>query len=131
METAKSYLGTPYKWGGDDFSGVDCSGLINECLKACGQIASQMDFTSDGLWRRYVEFEVDDPELGDLIFWFDKKIAYHVAIAYIEGYCITADGGGSKTKDYQDAIDQNAFIKYRPISHRKSKPRFVRIPNGD
>jgi len=26
------YLGTPYVWGGDDFSGFDCSGYVIEIM---------------------------------------------------------------------------------------------------
>ncbi len=36
ISTAKSYLGTPYQWGGNTKSGIDCSGLIHHSYKTIG-----------------------------------------------------------------------------------------------
>lgn len=36
IQTARSYLGTPYKWGGMTRSGIDCSGLIQNSYKSVG-----------------------------------------------------------------------------------------------
>ncbi len=35
-EIAKLYLGTPYYYGGRSSFGIDCTGLIQQCLCACG-----------------------------------------------------------------------------------------------
>ncbi len=36
ISTGRSYLGTPYKWGGTTKSGIDCSGLIQNSYKSIG-----------------------------------------------------------------------------------------------
>lgn len=36
VEAARSFLGSPYVWGGRGAGGVDCSGLVQIALAACG-----------------------------------------------------------------------------------------------
>ncbi|CAN5570122.1 hypothetical protein BH23BAC1_BH23BAC1_45710 [soil metagenome] len=36
IETARSYTGTPYKWGGTTRAGMDCSGLVCISYQAAG-----------------------------------------------------------------------------------------------
>jgi hypothetical protein len=33
---AERFLGAPYRWGGRDSTGLDCSGLVQQALHACG-----------------------------------------------------------------------------------------------
>ncbi|WP_420317587.1 C40 family peptidase [Ekhidna sp.] len=36
IKTGRSYIGTPYQWGGMSRSGIDCSGLIYQSYKTIG-----------------------------------------------------------------------------------------------
>ncbi len=65
---AELFLGTAYLWGGDSYQGIDCSGLVQTALGACGQSClrdSDMQQTEVG-----TEFGDNTPlQRGDLIFW--------------------------------------------------------------
>lgn len=68
VDVAALFLGTPYLWGGNSRAGIDCSGLVQASLLACG-IACPGD--SD-LQAQTVGVELDpDAPLrrGDLVFW--------------------------------------------------------------
>jgi len=119
VDYAQRFIGTPYRWGGDDpMAGFNCSGLANEVLQAVGYQAHGMDYTADGLWRIFQHLEVPHPEPGCLVLWLKNDKAVHVEIAIDGTYAVGASGGGSGTGTIQDAINQNAFIKIRPMSYR-------------
>jgi len=112
---AVHYIGTFYKWGGDDPSGFDCSGLAIELLKSIGKFPRKEDRTALGLSNMFTK--VAKPKEGCLVF-YGNPIS-HVEYCYNENLSIGASGGGPKTLTVKDAIRQNAFIKMRPI--RKDK----------
>ena len=126
---AHSLLHTPYRWGGDDPAGIDCSGMVIDCLQAVGLFPLKSDTTADGLYNKFRKNGIAEiPQPGDMVFWFDSEgKAYHVAIAIDRFHCITADRGGKRIKTLEDAIKHNAFIKIRRIDHRKDLPKVVNL----
>jgi cell wall-associated NlpC family hydrolase len=117
-EYARSFLGLPYLWGGDDpIAGFDCSGLCIEVLQGVGLFPHGADTTADGLWRKYLRVTV--PRCGCLALFGSKERATHVAwVTRVYGeavYIIEAGGGGSTTVDLAAAIKQNAYIRMRQI----------------
>jgi len=128
-EAALQYLnalliqGIPYLWGGDDpLAGFDCSGMIHEIHQAIGLEPHNVDSTAHDLYLKYKIQKTEDPQPGDLVFWFKDGKAIHVEMIWIlttaGPITVGASGGGSKTKTLQDAIKNNAFIKPRPITYR-------------
>jgi len=68
VSVAEIFLGVAYLWGGDSYQGIDCSGLVQSSLRACGQACprdTDMQQAEVG-----VEFGGNVPlQRGDLIFW--------------------------------------------------------------
>lgn len=73
-EVALMFLGTPYLWGGNSRAGIDCSGLVQASLLACG-IACPGDSDLQQVIGHPVG-GVANLRRGDLLFWKG-----HVAMA--------------------------------------------------
>jgi hypothetical protein len=88
VEVAGLFLGTPYLWGGNGHSGLDCSGLVQLSLLACG-----LACPGDSDLQQALGVEVPEgAELrrGDLIFWkghvalmVDAEIMIHATGAFM------------------------------------------------
>jgi len=63
---ALAHLGAPYLWGGRESIGLDCSGLVQQALLACG-LACPRD--SDQQQSLGVAAPPDELTRGDLVFW--------------------------------------------------------------
>jgi len=121
LKVAWIYVGKFYKWGGDDPSGFDCSGLCVEILKSVGLIPRKSDYTAQGLFNKFKSKEVLKPVQGCLIFWGNSHGLTHVEFCIDSEHTIGASGGGSKTLTEADAIKHNAYVKVRPIRKGYSK----------
>lgn len=119
LDIWRAQLNEPYLWAGDDpLAGFDCSGLVNEGLKAAGILPRDGDWNADALSRKFRRILDAELKPGCLLFWNRGGTIGHVEIvhAIIGGqvFTIGASGGGSKTKTLEDAIAQNAYVKIRP-----------------
>ncbi len=142
---AWAFVGKFYKWGGDDPSGFDCSGLGCELLQGVGLVGRKQDLTAAGLANLFKEHIEKVPYPGCLAFWgFEEPTDYngsrivcidgvtynvtHVEFCMDSLHSIGASGGGSTTLTEADAIKQNAFIKLRPILGGREAPLFFLDP---
>jgi len=66
VAVAESLLGAPYLWGGRDSLGVDCSGLVQLALYACGRACPR---DTDQQAQMGVDVAPDALARGDLVFW--------------------------------------------------------------
>lgn len=125
IESAVNYawyfIGTPYLWGGENpIEGYDCSGFVQEVLRSVG-LDPTGDQTAQALWE-YFKKEGDaapKPRAGALAFYGSRYRISHVAFCINDHQIIEAGGGGKKTRSKEDAANHNAFIRLRPIDHRK------------
>ena len=106
ISTAYEYLGDPYvvfRSTAPHSGGVDCSGLVMQCLYAAGfdpypatpEHHSYTEYDSRTLWNEVDMPHIDPSEMerGDLVFYKKKassKYINHVAICLGNGYVIEA-----------------------------------------
>ena len=116
IKVAWTFVGTFYRWGGDDPSGFDCSGLVIEILKSVGKLPRSGDYTANKLFWKFAGSQVATPEAGCLVFWGkDVRHITHVEFCIDGEQTIGASGGGSSTTTIEAAKAQNAYVKVRPI----------------
>lgn len=65
-DVAERYLGAPYLWGGRESLGLDCSGLTQQALGACGLAIPRDTDQQQGAGQPISEAEL---RRGDLVFW--------------------------------------------------------------
>lgn len=71
VAVAERFIGTPYLWGGRESLGLDCSGLVQQALYACGVACPR-----DSDQQAEMGLPVETLRRGDLVVWRG-----HVAIA--------------------------------------------------
>ena len=82
VAVAERFVGTPYQWGGRESLGLDCSGLVQQALYACGR-----DCPRDSDQQAAMGTPVKALRRGDLVFWRG-----HVAIMVNATDIIHANG---------------------------------------
>ena len=121
IKTARSYIGTPYQYGGSSKSGTDCSGLACKAYQSVGinlpRVAGDQAATGK-------KISIDDLMPGDLVFFGakkgSKKITHVGIVSKVKGdneiYFIHASTS-------KGVVESNLFSDYyHKIYIRASRP---------
>ena len=112
---ALAMVGAPYRYGGVDPGGFDCSGLVHYSFRKIG-IALPRDTYS--LREVGVEIDMDDLAKGDLVF-FDQegKKSSHVGIYLGDGRFVHApsSGGRVRTDSLSAEFWRKHFVEARRV----------------
>lgn len=77
LDEAQSWIGTPYKYGGTDKKGVDCSGLTYNVYLSIGIVLPR---TAEQQFTYTKRVSVSELEIGDLIFFVSNGRVSHVGM---------------------------------------------------
>lgn len=114
VDTAKSVLGTPYKWGGAAPGGFDCSGYIYYVYNKAGFSLPRTNTTGYDA----ISSPVSSPEVGDLVFF---KNTYRAGISHMGIYIgnnsfIHAGGDRVQITSLNDSYWGKHFDSYQRLN---------------
>lgn len=92
VSTAELLVGTPYKWGGRDTVGIDCSALLQLSYQTYGENIPRNTSQQVKLKKNLIK-DIDDLKRGCVIFWKG-----HVGIMIDKFNCIHANAFHMQTK---------------------------------
>jgi cell wall-associated NlpC family hydrolase len=117
IQTALKFLGTPYRNGGSDPSGFDCSGFVQFVFARHGMPLPREVRTQFETGR---EIELEEVEPGDLVFFETvTRGASHVGIAVGDGRFVHAPSsrGVVRVEPYTASYWSRRFVGARRLGH--------------
>ncbi|MDR2377000.1 MAG: C40 family peptidase [Treponema sp.] len=106
LAAADAYRGTPYRYGGVDRNGVDCSGLIYASFK--DSLAVSVPRTTSALYSWTEKIGEDSLQPGDLVFFITTGSGIsHAGIYAGEGRFIHSASDGPKTGVIYSSLDES------------------------
>jgi cell wall-associated NlpC family hydrolase len=124
VSVAEQFLNTPYLWGGKSYHGMDCSGLVQTALHACGQFCPRdADMQEQELGSPLLINNRDSLKRGDLIFWQG-----HVGIMRDEETLLHASGHQMLVvSELLQVADERTKAKGKEITRMRALSNTLRI----
>lgn len=86
---ARTYIGTPYKWGGNDNNGIDCSGLLVRSFESIGMKIPRTTSQQIDLGKKV---SLKKSREGDLVFFaFGKSKRKVTHVGLVSKYNTSSD----------------------------------------
>ncbi|MCH4826400.1 LysM peptidoglycan-binding domain-containing protein [Planococcus halocryophilus] len=117
INSATSFLGTPYKWAGSAPGGFDCSGYIYYVYNQAGFSVPRTNTT--GFYA--LSSPVSSPEVGDLVFFKDtyRPGISHMGILIGNNSFIHAGGDRVQITSLNDKYWSSKFDSYKRLNVMK------------
>lgn len=110
IQVARSYIGTPYRYGGTTRKGIDCSGLLCTTFQAVNITLPRPSYEQAEYGQ---EVRLRDVRPGDLVFFSEKKSSNRVSHA---GMVTEVNGPGDVTfihaSTSRGVIEDNLYKEY-------------------
>jgi peptidoglycan DL-endopeptidase LytE len=111
VQTAKSFQGVPYVWGGSTPSGFDCSGFIHYVYNKGGKSMSRT--SSTGYYNR--SYHINNPKVGDLVFFSGtyRPGISHLGVYLGNGNFIHAGSNGVEISNLSNSYWKSHFDSFK------------------
>ena len=108
-ETALSYAGSPYVYGGKDPSGFDCSGLVYRVYREA--LGAVLPRTAREQYAYSEPIDASEIQIGDLVFFDTAGPISHVGIYEGEGRFVHAASEGPKKGVVESSLSEAYWAK--------------------
>lgn len=126
LEQCKSYLGTPYKYGGITASGMDCSGFIYTSAKE--SLGMKLPRRAEDLYNSTERIDKSQLQPGDFLFFKAANTVNHAAVYLGNDQFIHSASDGPKTgviiSKLSDSYWNTTFVgcgKFLPVATHPEK----------
>jgi probable lipoprotein NlpC len=109
IRAAQKYRGVPYRYGGMDQRGLDCSGLV--FLSFRDSLKVEVPRRAEDLYYWTERLERDQVQPGDLVFFQQSGRIFHVGIYIGEGWFFHSASSGPKTGVMYSRLDESFWLR--------------------
>jgi probable lipoprotein NlpC len=109
ISAAQKYRGVPYRYGGLDRKGLDCSGLVFLSFRDSLQV--EVPRRAEDLFHWTERLEKEQVQPGDLVFFEQRGRIFHVGIYIGEGWFFHAASSGPVTGVIYSRLDERFWSR--------------------